>query len=124
LLIFSTILHHGADLYTELEQGQLSFLTKNNFFPPLASNLDPNSDSCRLSEVSEEHDSMEERATADHKLLTPNKEVRHVSITMRVLYFGLLHHQGTLSNNGLYRIVKGFYPPIVIIIITISLTNS
>ncbi|WJX90794.1 hypothetical protein P8452_72654 [Trifolium repens] len=57
-------------------KGQLSFLTKNNFFPPLASNLDPNSDSCRLSEVSEEYDSMGERATADHKLLTPNKEAQ------------------------------------------------
>jgi hypothetical protein len=90
LLIFpNTILHHMTDLYSELEQGQLSFLTKNNFFPPLVSTLEPNSDSCRLSEVSEEHDSMGERATSDHKLLTPNKAVRHISTMVRVLYYGL-----------------------------------
>lgn len=74
-------------IYTKLEQGQLSFLTKNKVFPPLVSNLEPNSDSCRLSEVSEEHDSMRERTTTDDKLLTSNKEVRHMSVMVRVLYY-------------------------------------
>ncbi|CAJ2650140.1 kinesin-like protein KIN-12C isoform X2 [Trifolium pratense] len=63
-------------------KGQLSFLTKNKFFPPLASNLEPNSDSCRLSEVSEEHNSTGERATADHKLLTPNKEIKRMKAAL------------------------------------------
>ncbi|GAU16719.1 hypothetical protein TSUD_199610 [Trifolium subterraneum] len=63
-------------------KGQLSFLTKNKFFPPLASNLESNSDSSRLSEVSEEQDSMGERATADHKLLTPNKEVKRLKAAL------------------------------------------
>ncbi|AES92050.2 kinesin motor domain protein [Medicago truncatula] len=63
-------------------KGQLSFLTKNNFFPPLVSTLEPNSDSCRLSEVSEEHDSMGERATTDHKLLTPNKEIKRMKAAL------------------------------------------
>ncbi|CAJ2651293.1 unnamed protein product [Trifolium pratense] len=63
-------------------KGQLSFLTKNKFFPPLASNLEPNSDSCRLSEVSEEHNSTGERGTADHKLLTPNKEIKRMKAAL------------------------------------------
>ncbi|KAI5422581.1 hypothetical protein KIW84_045856 [Lathyrus oleraceus] len=62
--------------------GQLSFLTKNKVFPPLVSNLEPNSDSCRLSEASEEHDSMGERTTADGKLHTPNKEIKRMKAAL------------------------------------------
>ncbi|XP_058757303.1 kinesin-like protein KIN-12C [Vicia villosa] len=63
-------------------KGQLSFLTKNKVFPPLVSNLEPNSDSCRLSEASEEHDSMGERTTTDDKLLTPNKEIKRMKAAL------------------------------------------
>ncbi|CAL5195648.1 unnamed protein product [Lathyrus oleraceus] len=63
-------------------KGQLSFLTKNKVFPPLVSNLEPNSDSCRLSEASEEHDSMGERTTADGKLHTPNKEIKRMKAAL------------------------------------------
>ncbi|KAI5416826.1 hypothetical protein KIW84_041727 [Lathyrus oleraceus] len=63
-------------------KGQLSFLTKNKVFPPLVSNLEPNSDSCRLSEASEEHDSMGERTTADGKLHTPNKEIKRMKVAL------------------------------------------
>ncbi|KAI5436663.1 hypothetical protein KIW84_022974 [Lathyrus oleraceus] len=63
-------------------KGQLSFLTKNKVFPPLVSNLEPNSDSCRLSEASEEHDSMGERTTADGKLHTPNKEINRMQAAL------------------------------------------
>ncbi|KAI5412189.1 hypothetical protein KIW84_057024 [Lathyrus oleraceus] len=63
-------------------KGQLSFLTKNKVFPPLVSNLEPNFDSCRLSEASEEHDSMGERTTADGKLHTPNKEIKRMKAAL------------------------------------------
>ncbi|KAK7363420.1 hypothetical protein VNO77_05563 [Canavalia gladiata] len=57
-------------------KGQLSFLMKNNFFPTHVSNLEPNSESCRLNEVSEGHDSLGETVTAGHELLIPNKEIK------------------------------------------------
>ncbi|XP_027192463.1 kinesin-like protein KIN-12C isoform X2 [Cicer arietinum] len=57
-------------------KGQLSFMMKNNFFPTPVSNLEPNSDSCRLREVSEDHASVGEKVTTGHKLLTPNKEIK------------------------------------------------
>ncbi|CAK8563854.1 unnamed protein product [Lathyrus sativus] len=63
-------------------KGQLSFLTKNKVFPPLVSNLEPNSDSCRFSEASEEHDSMGERTTTDGKLLTPNQEIKRMKAAL------------------------------------------
>jgi len=42
---------------------------------PTSSNLEPNSEKFRLSEVSEGYDSLGERATTDHNLLIPSKEV-------------------------------------------------
>ncbi|WVZ13007.1 hypothetical protein V8G54_017537 [Vigna mungo] len=56
-------------------KGQLSFLMNDKYFPT-SSNLEPNSEKFRLSEVSEGYDSLGERATADHNLLIPSKEVR------------------------------------------------
>ncbi|TKY54300.1 Phragmoplast orienting kinesin-1 [Spatholobus suberectus] len=57
-------------------KGQLSFLMNNKIFPTSLSNLEPNSESCRLSEVSEEYDSLGERVTTGHKLLIPSKEIK------------------------------------------------
>lgn len=77
-LFNKTILHHRADLAeacTELEQGQLSFLMNNKILPTSVSNLEPNSESRRLSEVSEGYDSWAERVTTDHKPFISSKEV-------------------------------------------------
>ncbi|KAH1116640.1 hypothetical protein GLYMA_17G038700v4 [Glycine max] len=57
-------------------KGQLSFLMNNKKFPSSVPNLEPNPESCRLSEVSEEYESLGERVTTDHQLLIPSKEVR------------------------------------------------
>ncbi|XP_014509145.1 kinesin-like protein KIN-12C [Vigna radiata var. radiata] len=56
-------------------KGQLSFLMNDKYFPT-SSNLEPNSEKFRLSEVSEGYDSLGERATADHNLLIPSKEIK------------------------------------------------
>jgi len=47
----------------------------NNKFFPTSSNLEPNSEKFTSSEVSEGYDSLGERATPDHNLLIPRKEV-------------------------------------------------
>ncbi|KAK7264770.1 hypothetical protein RJT34_32380 [Clitoria ternatea] len=57
-------------------KGQLSFLMKNKNSLTPVSNLEPNSESFRLSEVSEGYDSIGERVTADHELLVPRKEIK------------------------------------------------
>lgn len=73
---------------------------KNKIFPTPVSNLEPNSESCRFSEVSEGHDSSGERVTSGHS--SPNKEVSFTAIMVRVLYYGLYEIvRGVLSNNGL-----------------------
>ncbi|KAK8471014.1 hypothetical protein PHAVU_003G119700 [Phaseolus vulgaris] len=56
-------------------KGQLSFLMNNKFFPT-SSNLEPNSEKFTSSEVSEGYDSLGERATPDHNLLIPRKEIK------------------------------------------------
>lgn len=63
---------------------------KNNVFSTPVSNLEPNSESCGLSEVSEGHHSMGERVTSGNKLLTPSptKEVCSVAVMAWVSYFG------------------------------------
>ncbi|XP_027331846.1 kinesin-like protein KIN-12C [Abrus precatorius] len=61
---------------------QLSFLMKNKNFPPPVSNLEPNSESCRLSEVSEAYDSLGERVTAGDKLPIPSKEIKCIKAAL------------------------------------------
>lgn len=71
------ILLHGADstmVFTEIEQGQLSFLIENKNFPSLVSNMDPNSQLRRWSESSE--------GFVGHKLCHQNKEVIFMTISL------------------------------------------
>ncbi|XP_020226379.1 kinesin-like protein KIN-12C isoform X2 [Cajanus cajan] len=57
-------------------KGQLSFLMNNKNFPTSISNIQQNSESCMLSEVSEGYEILGERVITGHNLLIPSKEVR------------------------------------------------
>lgn len=56
----------------------------NKKFPSSVPNLEPNPESCRLSEVSEEYESLGERVTTDHQLLIPSKEVSFMAVMVSV----------------------------------------
>ena len=59
---------------------------KNKNSPTPLSNLEPNSESYRLSEESEGYDSLQERVTAGQKMLLSNEEVNVMAIVVLLLY--------------------------------------
>ncbi|KAK7388059.1 hypothetical protein VNO78_22862 [Psophocarpus tetragonolobus] len=63
-------------------KGQLSFLMNNKVFPTPVSNFEPNSERCRLSEVSEGYDSLGERVTTDNNQLIPSKEIKSMKAAL------------------------------------------